>query len=189
MTLNRREFVLASPAALAAGAFGPSFVFAQAPAAPPATPVFTAVRRNVGIFTARGGTMGYIVNPGAVMVIDSQFADTSPGVPRRAQDADPAADRHPAQHAPSRGPHGRQQGAAARGHKDRRAPERAGASAEGRRGAEERRAPGLRRRDVHRRVEGHRRRETVSVKYYGAAHTSGDAVYFIERANIVHMAT
>jgi glyoxylase-like metal-dependent hydrolase (beta-lactamase superfamily II) len=27
----------------------------------------------------------------------------------------------------------------------------------------------------------------VSAKYYGAGHTSGDAVYFIERANIVHM--
>jgi glyoxylase-like metal-dependent hydrolase (beta-lactamase superfamily II) len=29
--------------------------------------------------------------------------------------------------------------------------------------------------------------EVVSAKYYGAGHTSGDAVYFLERANIVHM--
>ena len=29
--------------------------------------------------------------------------------------------------------------------------------------------------------------ETVSAKFYGAGHTGGDAVYFIERANIVHM--
>jgi glyoxylase-like metal-dependent hydrolase (beta-lactamase superfamily II) len=29
--------------------------------------------------------------------------------------------------------------------------------------------------------------EVVSAKYYGAGHTSGDAVFFFERANIVHM--
>jgi glyoxylase-like metal-dependent hydrolase (beta-lactamase superfamily II) len=31
----------------------------------------------VGTFTARGGTMGWMVGPDAVVVIDSQFADTS----------------------------------------------------------------------------------------------------------------
>ena len=56
--INRREFVWTSSAAFVAGAFGPSFVFAQAPAAPPTTPVFAQLRRNMGIFTARGGTIG-----------------------------------------------------------------------------------------------------------------------------------
>ncbi|MGD8322140.1 MAG: MBL fold metallo-hydrolase, partial [Gemmatimonadota bacterium] len=37
--------------------------------------VFTPVRRNVGIFTMRGGTIGWLVNPDAVVAVDSQFPD------------------------------------------------------------------------------------------------------------------
>jgi glyoxylase-like metal-dependent hydrolase (beta-lactamase superfamily II) len=36
-------------------------------------PVFTPIRRNVGFFTMRGGTIGYLASPGAVVVVDSQF--------------------------------------------------------------------------------------------------------------------
>jgi hypothetical protein len=52
MRFNRREFVLTSSSALAAGVVGPSTLFARpaAPAAPPTTPVFAPWRRNVGIF-------------------------------------------------------------------------------------------------------------------------------------------
>ena len=185
--MNRREFMLTSSAALAAGAFGPSFVFAQAPAAPPTTPVFAQLRRNVGIFTARGGTMGYIVNADAVMVIDSQFPDTSQmfldglktRTPRR---IDILLNTHH---------HGDHTG----GNKVLR--------------------PAVTKIVAHQNVPGLQRKaaataksednqayadetfadawkasvgdETVSAKYYGAGHTSGDAVYFIERANIVHM--
>ena len=185
--INRREFMLTSSAALAAGAFGPSFVFAQAPAAPPTTPVFAQLRRNVGIFTARGGTMGYIVNADAVMVIDSQFPDTSQmfldglktRTPRR---IDILLNTHH---------HGDHTG----GNKVLR--------------------PAVTKIVAHQNVPGLQRKaaataksednqayadetfadawkasvgdETVSAKYYGAGHTSGDAVYFIERANIVHM--
>jgi glyoxylase-like metal-dependent hydrolase (beta-lactamase superfamily II) len=185
--ISRREFMLTSSAALAAGAFGPSFVFAQAPAAPPTTPVFAQLRRNVGIFTARGGTMGYIVNADAVMVIDSQFPDTSQmfldglktRTPRR---IDILLNTHH---------HGDHTG----GNKVLR--------------------PAVTKIVAHQNVPGLQRKaaaaaksednqayadetftdawkasvgdETVTAKYYGAGHTSGDAVYFIERANIVHM--
>ena len=37
---------------------------------------FTDVRRNFGIFTARGGTIGWLVNTGGVLVVDTQYADT-----------------------------------------------------------------------------------------------------------------
>jgi cyclase len=80
MNSNRREFIVSSTLAVAAGAIGASRLFAQQPAAapaPPTVPVFTSLRRNVGTFTARGGTMGWMVGPDAVVVIDSQFADTS----------------------------------------------------------------------------------------------------------------
>src|SRR5690349_2028645 len=80
MDSNRREFILRSSMAVAAGALLPRPLFAQAPAAapqPPTVPMFASLRRNVGTFTARGGTMGWLVGPDAVVVIDSQFADTS----------------------------------------------------------------------------------------------------------------
>ena len=48
------------------------------PPAPPAPPVFTPLRRNVGIFHQRGGTIGWLVNRDGVLVVDTQFADTAP---------------------------------------------------------------------------------------------------------------
>jgi cyclase len=45
--------------------------------APPWTPVFTPLRRNVGYFTGRGGTIGYLVNSAGVLVVDSQYPDSA----------------------------------------------------------------------------------------------------------------
>jgi cyclase len=187
MTLNRREFVLTSSAALAAGAFYPSFVFAQAPPAPPATPVFTAVRRNVGIFTARGGTMGYVITPDAVLVIDSQFADTSQmfldglktRTPRR---IDILLNTH--HHGDHTGGNKVLRPAVTKivAHQNVPALQRKAAAAQK---SEENQAYADETfTDGWKASVGD---ETVSAKYYGAGHTSGDAVFFIERANIVHM--
>ena len=38
----------------------------------------TMLRRNVGIFTERGGTIGFLLTKDGAVVIDSQFPDTSP---------------------------------------------------------------------------------------------------------------
>jgi cyclase len=38
---------------------------------------FTPIRRNVGYYTNRGGTIGWLVNNDAVVVVDSQYADTA----------------------------------------------------------------------------------------------------------------
>ena len=40
----------------------------------------TMLRRNVGIFTERGGTIGFLISKDGAVVIDSQFADTAPHV-------------------------------------------------------------------------------------------------------------
>ena len=97
MPIDRRRFIVLSSGALAVTpfvrAFGQPFdplravpnvvEEQQAPAAaqpgapPPVTPAFTDVRRNVSIFTARGGTIGYLINKDAVIVIDTQYADTA----------------------------------------------------------------------------------------------------------------
>ena len=80
MNWNRRDFMTVSSLGLIA-ALDRAWLSAQAPGAqpqPPAVPEFKDVRRNVGVFTARGGTIGYLVTPDAVIVVDSQFADTAP---------------------------------------------------------------------------------------------------------------
>lgn len=77
MPSSRRDF-LATSATLAAGALlgRPLHTLASQPVRT-TQPVqqlnFTPIRRNVGTFTMRGGTVGWLVNPGGVAVVDTQF--------------------------------------------------------------------------------------------------------------------
>ncbi|MFN2317289.1 MAG: MBL fold metallo-hydrolase [Gemmatimonadales bacterium] len=72
MASTRRDFLATTAAAaLAASLARPSRLLAWQAQAARAT--FTPIRRNVGFFTMRGGTIGWLVNPDAVVVVDSQF--------------------------------------------------------------------------------------------------------------------
>jgi len=191
MGTNRREFILRSSLAVAAGAFGSSRLFAQQPAAgaaPPTVPQFASLRRNVGTFTARGGTMGWLVAPDAVVVVDSQFADTSqmflngfkPMIGGRKIDLLINSHHHP----------------------DHTGGNKVLQPSVVKIVAQEN-APGLQRKQAAaQKSEGNQAyadttfkttwkvdlgSEVVSARYYGPGHTSGDAVIFFERANIVHM--
>src|SRR5262245_49862658 len=73
--LSRRHFLTTPTAALAAGTFGRIPLLGQQPA--PVTPVFKEIRRHVGFWTARGGTIGWLINPGGALAVDSQFPDTA----------------------------------------------------------------------------------------------------------------
>jgi glyoxylase-like metal-dependent hydrolase (beta-lactamase superfamily II) len=74
--LTRRDFLATSSAAIAATTFGRfDFLLAQQPA--PVTPVFKELRRNTGFWTARGGTIGWLINPAGAVAVDSQFPDTA----------------------------------------------------------------------------------------------------------------
>lgn len=83
--MNRRDFLLKSGAAASLSLLAKGPLFAQnppapsaAPATPPAwTPEFKPLRRNVGYFTGRGGTIGWLVNQDAVVAVDTQFPDTA----------------------------------------------------------------------------------------------------------------
>jgi glyoxylase-like metal-dependent hydrolase (beta-lactamase superfamily II) len=78
MATNRREFLTTASLVLAGGAFGRVSLAASGQAqAPPPAPAFTDLRGNIGIFTARGGTIGWFVSPDGVVVIDSQYPDTA----------------------------------------------------------------------------------------------------------------
>jgi glyoxylase-like metal-dependent hydrolase (beta-lactamase superfamily II) len=186
MTWNRRQFVAISSFGLV-GALSPRSLFAQAPAGapqPPVVPTFADVRRNVSVFTARGGTIGLLLTPDAVVVVDSQFADTAQmfvdGLkPKTTRRIDFLINSHH---------HGDHTG----GNKVLQ--------------------PSVNKIVAHANVPGLQKKaaktdenqaypdttfdkdwkasvgkETVSAKYYGPAHTSGDIAITFEQANIVHM--
>ena len=78
MSVSRREFLNSSSLAFAGAAFWRVPVVGQAPppAGQPAAPAVTKfedVRRNVGIFTARGGTIGWFVVADGALAVDAQF--------------------------------------------------------------------------------------------------------------------
>lgn len=72
MTVTRRRFVVASALA-GAGLFVPRVLLAQASS----TNVFEALRRGVGIFKGRGGTIGWLAAKDGALVVDSQFPDNA----------------------------------------------------------------------------------------------------------------
>jgi len=82
---NRRRFLTTSSLALAAATVDLSKLFAQAApaaqagrAAPPVPPTaFTPVRATVGLFTGQGGTIGYHISNDGVVVIDAQMPATA----------------------------------------------------------------------------------------------------------------
>ena len=76
--LSRRDFFVTS--SIAFGSLTHPFAQnAPAPAAPPQPPQtsFDPLRGNVGVFSGRGGTIGLLVAQDGVVVVDTQFADTA----------------------------------------------------------------------------------------------------------------
>ena len=72
MSPNRRDFLAGSAAAALGIALGRPLSAVAGQWAQP-QPLFTPIRRNVGTFTMRGGTIGWLVNGGGVAVVDTQF--------------------------------------------------------------------------------------------------------------------
>lgn len=191
MFQNRRDFIVRSSLAVAAGALGPVRLFGQqAPAAtpqPPTVPVFTPIRRNLGTFTARGGTMGWLVTKDAVLVVDSQFADTAQMF------ADGLKTRTPrmidllinSHHHPDH----------TGGNKVLKPMVARIVAHENVPGLQKKQAAAAKTEDAQAYADTTFKDgwktdigdEVVSTKYYGPGHTSGDAVIVFQRANIVHM--
>ncbi|HSJ05510.1 MAG TPA: MBL fold metallo-hydrolase [Longimicrobiales bacterium] len=80
MTWTRRRFVGTSILGLAAGTLPGTLLGAtkgaRLPVAGPAS-TFVPLRRNVGIYTARGGTIGWLADGRGTAVVDSQYPDTA----------------------------------------------------------------------------------------------------------------
>jgi cyclase len=186
MSLTRRDFLATSAATALAGTLGrPSLLRALQGQAP--QPVFTPIRRNVGFFTMRGGTIGYLVNQGAVVVVDSQFPAEATacitGLNERSggRPVDVLINTH--HHGDHSGGNRSFRGVAktvvahAKADEHMRQPP-------GGQPPTDQLFPDKTFTDAWSADVGD---ERVSARYYGRAHTSGDAVITFERANVVHM--
>lgn len=78
MLLTRRDFLASTGAAAVAGAIGRgAAVRAWQQQPPPLNPLFVPIRRNIGYFTCRGGTIAYLINDAGIAVVDSQYPDAA----------------------------------------------------------------------------------------------------------------
>lgn len=208
MSLSRRDFMTRSALVFGAGTLAPGTIAramqqaqqtpppAGAPAQAPAwQPVFTPMRRNVGYFTGRGGTIGYLINKGAVAVVDSQYPDSAQacitGLNERSQNrgVDLLINTH--HHGDHTGGNIAFKGIAKRVLAHQRAVElqkEAAAAAAARlpagTAAPEQLYADRTTTDIWREELGD---EWIACKFYGRAHTSGDLAITFERANVVHM--
>jgi glyoxylase-like metal-dependent hydrolase (beta-lactamase superfamily II) len=193
--VNRRDFLLQSGAAASLSLLAKAPLFAQAPATntgpaeaaktllvapPPPVMRFTPLRRNVGYFTGRGGSIGWLVNPAAAI-----FLRDLPG--RNARTLDAVINTH--HHGDHTGGNGVFRPATKTIVAHANVPElmRAAAARNPKPPAEADLAPMIP--DVTfpetwRQAFGD---ETISCKYLGAAHTRGDIVTLFEQANVIHL--
>ena len=185
MSVNRRTFVQVSALAAAASTLRAASSAAQQPAAPPAPAVFTPLRRNVGIFHQRGGTIGWLVSGDGLLVVDTQFADTAPNLLAGLKERSPRQidvllnSHHHPDHTGGNGvlrPAVKQIVAHVRSSENQKAQaERAKATTT---------LPDVTFPETWSVTLGD---ETIRAKHWGPAHTGGDAAIHFEQANIVHL--
>lgn len=194
--MNRRDFLLRSSLLVSAGVLArPALFGADAPTTTagagkgPTGPlgVFKPLRRNVGIYTGRGGTIGWLANADAVLTVDTQFPDTAAeclaGLPGRAgRTLDAALNTH--HHADHTSGNGIFKPAAKTIVAHANVPGLQLAAAERNGNVEKQVFADTTFADVWRRELGD---EIVTAQYHGAGHTKGDVIVFFERANVVHL--
>jgi cyclase len=198
MSQTRRDFLAFSAVGVVAGVIGrPALARAwqQQPAS--INPVFTPIRGNVGYFTGRGGTIGYLINASGVAVVDSQYPDSAKlcvdGLQERShgRGVDVLINTH--HHADHTGGNPAFKGITKRMVANKRAAELQqqvfdaavkSASDKGAAAPAEILVADRTFTDTWSEKLGD---ETITAKTYTPAHTSGNAIVFFEKANVVHM--
>lgn len=189
MTYNRRHFMTTSALALAGtGLLRVPLIGQQpAPSMPPPVTRFEDVRRGVGIFSGRGGTIGWLANTDGALAVDSQFPDSAPYCIKGLQAKSPKGidmliNTH--YHGDHTGGNQAfkavvksivQQERCAKLHKE---------FTEKNNTAAQQAYADVTFGESWSRTLGD---EKIWANYYGPGHTGGDAVIFFEQANVVHM--
>ena len=191
MSLSRRDFLTSSAAAAAAATIGRPILGALQgqgqPQGPPPQPVFTPIRRNVGYFTMRGGTIGYLASAAGVVCVDSQFPAEATacitGLKERSggRDVDFLINTH--HHGDHSGGNISFRGIAKKVVAHVKADEHMRQPPGGQPPADQL-FPDTTFTETWSADVGD---EKVSARYYGRGHTSGDVAITFERANVVHM--
>jgi cyclase len=187
MPITRRDFITTSVLGTAATAFVPSLVHAVQQQPPPAT-VFTPIRSDVGFFTGKGGTIGYLITATGVAVVDTQYRDTAKllldGLNERSKNRpiDRVINTH--HHADHSDGNVVFKGIAKRVVAHAKAAEHMKAPPGRPAPTTEQLYPDATFTDVWREQVGN---EWIRARHLGPAHTSGDAVVTFERANVAHM--
>lgn len=204
MSPSRRDF-LAVSAAMAAGVVlgRPLHGLAGRPVQS-AQPVFTPIRGNVGTFTMRGGTVGWLVSSGGVAVVDTQFPAEAQALLAGLQERSGSRGvdvllntHHHGDHTAGNGVfRGVARRVVAHGMADqhmRRAPQPAQQAQQGQPPQQPQQTqpppppplyPDTTFTHTWSAEVGD---ERIVARHHGRAHTSGDAVVTFERANVVHM--
>lgn len=183
---TRRDFLATSAVAGLAATLGrPAWARAWQGQGPQA--LFAPIRRNVGYFTMRGGTIGYLVNPGGVIVVDSQFPAEGRvcldglNVQSGNRQVDILVNTH--HHGDHSGGNISFRGAAKKVVSHAKADEHMRQPPGGQPPADQL-YPDTTFTESWSADVGD---ERIRARHYGRAHTSGDAVITFERANVAHM--
>lgn len=186
MPTSRRGFLATSAATVLLGALDWPRLSA-AVLRPAQEPVFAPIRRSVGYFTMRGGTIGYLVTPGGVVVVDTQFPAEGKacldGLNARSgnRPVDLLVNTH--HHGDHTGGNISFRGAARKVVAHVKAAEHMRQPPGGQPPADQLYPDTT----FEHEWAGDVGDERVVARHYGVAHTGGDAVITFERANVVHM--
>ena len=179
MRMNRRHFLMTAAGATAALAL-PVPAFARQGR-------FTPIRRGVGTFEERGGTIGFLVTDDAFVVVDTQFPDTAgtclAGLRERTdRRIDLLINTH--HHGDHTAGNGIFRPRAERHLAHRNVPGLQRRAAEARGNTGDQVFADLTFDDTHTVDVGD---ETVTLRHFGPAHTGGDAIIHFEKADVAHM--
>jgi cyclase len=183
---TRREFIAAASMAPLAGLMRgiPSLAQAQQPT----VTAFKDVRGGVGIFTGRGGTIGWFVSKDAVAAIDSQYPDTAKtcldGINQRSGSHSINCLMITHHHADHTAGIGVFRPVARKVVSHVKVPELMKQAAIQAKNEDQQTYPDTTFTDT--RVED-LGKEKARLEHFGPGHTGGDAVILFEKANVVHM--
>lgn len=179
--MDRRQFLLRS-SLLAAGAALPfKSLLANS------RKNFTTLRRNVGYFTKRGGTIGWLASSNAMAVIDSQYPETAKNClnglrDKTDQPLNLLINTH--HHGDHTGGNPIFEGIAEKLVAHENVPKLMKKANEESEGEGNTAYPET---TYSESWKMDLRDEILHAKYYGPGHTGGDSVVYFERANVVHM--